>query len=373
MPQFTVKATDFRILEQLEWRPEGVCLLAGPNGAGKTTVLDVLLFLRALWDSGHEAALNAVGGTHLQRIGAEADQPVKLEVRIDDIVWRLRFPMSGGGLAGTFGEELLRGGQVVLRAAMFDEGWYLGAERQERDERRCCARVLWDKGESPWMKPLVDALTSFRIYKAYQLDNVKQGSGRKVLRRHLHSSGSNLWSLLDNWSSSPQRSGGRFDWVMAQARAAFPGVFERVEFDMGLPFILKPGMTDPADGLPPDRAADGLLTGLLHLTAVAGAPTGSIVAIDEMENQLHPHAIRALIGAMRERAEAEDLTVILTTHSPVVMNEFKGDEESFFVLDPTVQRPMPVPLEEHRDAAWLSHFALGDLYERSAIAAPKQS
>ena len=68
---FTVRATDFRIIQLLDWSPEGVCLLAGPNGSGKTTALDALLFLRALFDSGHESALNAVGGTHLQRIGAE--------------------------------------------------------------------------------------------------------------------------------------------------------------------------------------------------------------------------------------------------------------------------------------------------------------
>ena len=371
MSRITVKATDFRVIGQLDWSPQGVCLLARPNGAGKTTVLDLLLFLRTLWRSGHESALNAVGGTHLQRIGAAKEDPVTLQVQVGDIRWRLRFPMSAGGLKGSYGEELLRGHDVVLRAAMFDEGWYLGAERRALDEHRCCARVLWDNGDSPWMKPLVDALTGMRIYKSYRLNQIQRSQAITASHSYLHGTGKNLWSVLSTWRAAPRRYAGRFDWVMAHARRAFPGQIDTMEFDRGLPSLFIPDSPDPASGLPPERAADGFLTGLLHLAAVAGAPAGSLVAIDEMENQLHPHAIRVLLAAMRERAEAEDLTVILTTHSPVVMNAFKGEEGSFYVMDTAGEGPTPVPLSVHRDPTWLSHFALGDLYERSAIAAPK--
>src|SRR6185369_13240532 len=132
-----------------------------------------------------------------------------------------------------------------------------------------------------------------------------------------------------------------------------------------------PGAADPEIALPPERAADGLLTGLLHLTAVAGARRGALVAFDEVENQLHPHAIRSLFAAMRRRAEEQDLTIIITTHSPVVMNEFRDDLEQVFVLDrSTNSNEFPVRVTDLHSEEWLAQAKLGTLYDQLAFGAP---
>ena len=112
------------------------------------------------------------------------------------------------------------------------------------------------------------------------------------------------------------------------------------------------------------------MTGLLQLTAVVGARPNAIIAFDEMENQLHPHAIRSLLKAMREQAAQRDLTIIITSHSPVVMNAFRNEPQQFFVLQPDADRT-PVPLTELHDEDWLAAFSLGDLYDRLDFAAPR--
>jgi predicted ATPase len=158
--------------------------------------------------------------------------------------------------------------------------------------------------------------------------------------------------------------------VLAAARDAFPGQLGAIEFERGFPMLYAPDAPDPDRGLPPERAADGLVTGLLHLTAIAGAPSGSLVAFDELEDHLHPHAIRALLAAIRGRAEEQDLTVVLTTHSPVVMNQFLGDPGAVFVLDRReADRPQPIALTELHDEEWLSLMKLGTLYEHLKFAA----
>jgi predicted ATPase len=375
MTTITVRVTNFRMLERLQWRPEGVCLLVGANGTGKTTTLDVFQFLRNLFEWGHESAFASVDGGYFRRLGAPEEQPVAFEVEIDDIVWRLHFPMSNMGLKGQYGEELLRGGQMVLRAGVFDEGWYLGTQRMPLDEKRCCAKVLWDRGESNWMEPLVSALAGIRIYASFWLNQVRRPAPGGAPASFLHGTGKNLWSVLATWKGSSIRYRGQFEWVMSQARRAFPDVMETLEFDRGQPYLFRPGATDPADGLPPNRAADGLLTGLLQLTAIAGAKSGSIIAFDEMENQLHPHAIRSILAAMRDQADERDLTIVLTTHSPVVLNQFRDDPEQVFVLGQNGEGaegpPNPASMTDLHNEAWLAQARLGTLYERLAFGAPR--
>jgi len=105
------------------------------------------------------------------------------------------------------------------------------------------------------------------------------------------------------------------------------------------------------------------------LTAVAGAQPGTVIGIDEMENYLHPYAIRVIADSIRERAAEHDLTVLLTTHSPVLLNAWRDEPEHVHVIES--HGAPPQPLTELRDPEWLAHFALGTLYERLEIGAPK--
>jgi len=369
MANITIRATNFRVIKQLDWQPHGVCLLAGANGAGKSTCLDLLLFLRTLFEWGHESAFLSVEGSYFRRLGIMEDETVNFEVEVENIVWRLRFPMSDTGSKGAYAEELMHDGKLILRVGLFEETWQLDSKRLPLDEKRCCAKVLWDKEEPNWMKPLKTALSNILVYKTFYLNQVQRPGSVSNLVGYLHRNGNNLWSVLATWKNAPIRYGGQFEWVMSEARKAFPDIMGTVEIDRGQPYLFPPNSTDFADGLPPSRAADGLLTGLLQLTAVAGARSGAIIAFDEMENQLHPHAIRSLLNSMRMQAKERNLTIIVTTHSPVVMNTFRDNPEQFFVLQQNTDT-LPVPLSDLHDEDWLAAFSLGDLYDRLDFAAP---
>jgi energy-coupling factor transporter ATP-binding protein EcfA2 len=376
-PQLKLIARNFRTLESLEWSPRpGVNLLVGPNGSGKTTVLSALKFLSVLFRRDRAGALNAIRGVHLGRRGAPEAEPFHLELHHGEVHWTLDFPVNARGLTGTYGELLQHGDEVILRAKMFAEEWYLGTTRRKfPSDERCCARIFWDLTDPPaeWMRPLVDLLHNLRVYGVYNLEILRQPAQDDERAQTLHPTGRNLWQLLNLWKGSPRRHGDQFAWVLQAARDAFPDLIGDVEFEGSPPhgIIFPPGASDPESGLPAFLAADGLLTGLLHLTAVAGAPPGSIVAFDEMENQLHPFAIRSLLRSMRARAEERGLIILLTTHSPTVMDAFEGHEDRFYVMEPG-RSPLPIALSELHDPVWLTSFSLGLRYDRGDVAAPSR-
>lgn len=367
---FEIKIENFRALRRARWAPSGVCLLAGANGSGKTTMLDALTFLSVLFMRGHEDAFAAIGGRYFRSTAVAENEPVVFELRVDQITWRLRFPMATNGLLDSFGEEI-EGPGVSHRVGMFEQSWMLGSEKVRIDDVRCYSRVLWDRGDATWMQPLVNFITGVGVYADYELRRVKHVErlgGRQFI---LGESGVNLWSVLANWQSAPQRWEHRYEWVMAAIRKAFPDLIASIEFVDGFPELYPPGTGRREDALPAERAAAGLLTGLLHLTAVAGLPRGSLVAFDELENQLHPHAIRSLMRSIRERADEHDLTVVMTTHSPIVMNEFRDDLDRVYVLDrASTDASLPTPLTELMSEDALAQSRLGNLYDQLAFARP---
>jgi predicted ATPase len=155
---------------------------------------------------------------------------------------------------------------------------------------------------------------------------------------------------------------------------AFPGVADEIDFD-GVATATSLSLVTSArkPTIPVTFAPNGWLAGLLHLMAVAGAPPGTVVLIDEFENSLHPYAIRRLVKAFRGWAEPKQLTVILAGHSSALLDEFKEYPSHVFVMEPwrSGQPSMPLRLTDYRDPEWLKHFSLGELYRHEEFGGPK--
>lgn len=368
--KITFKAKRFRRLQSFCWSPEPVSVLVGPNGVGKTTVLDLLRFLSVTFSKDVPTGLGAAGGgDHFRSRGALPEEMVEFDLTVGDIRWSLRLPMTDAGLVSHYGEELYQGETRILRAAPFAEEWELDGVWRKHEDDRCCARRLWDQSRPAWMQAMYALLYDIRTYDVH-INEVAHGTTREDRNSFLHGTGRNLWAVLSAWKQAPLKFKGQYEWVLRNARIAFPDLIDTIEFEGGEAYIFPPGASDPADGLPPRRQPDGLLTGLCYLTALAGARPGSVVGFDEVENQLHPHAIRILMGAIREIADERGLKVVLTTHSPVVLDAFRETPNAVFVLDADAME-LPVPLDRLKNPEWLGMFSLGRLYDGLKFGAPR--
>lgn len=66
--------------------------------------------------------------------------------------------------------------------------------------------------------------------------------------------------------------------------------------------------------------SDGTLRVLAVAAAVLSAPRGSLVVIEEIDNGVHPSRADTLLNNIQKTAQERDLRVLLTTHSPALMD-----------------------------------------------------
>jgi len=370
----TLETRNYRSLRRTNWTPSGVCVLVGPNGAGKTTLLTLLEFLRNAYIRSASSAIDHIGGVYgLRSWGVPEEEPVILGLTVGDLRWELQLTAQGPTLSDRLGERVIKGDEVVLsRAASSQRLIYRGDEQLIGDhEERLAIRIVFDGEHPEELEPLVRVLTSTRVYRSYNLWGLQTNGSRQSGDLYLHPAGQNAFTVLRNWRDrrdlKPQ-----YEFVITHLRAAFPEIFVDLDFHVaGLTVtvdLIDPKWNQPC---PLALAPDGWITGLLHLTAIAGAVQGSLIAIDDFGNDLHPYAIRALIKAFRDWAEERDLTVCLASHSPVLLDEFKELASSVFVMEQGVEN-RPVPLTELYDPDWLARFSLGRLYEHGEFGGQRE-
>lgn len=75
------------------------------------------------------------------------------------------------------------------------------------------------------------------------------------------------------------------------------------------------------------QVSEGTIRSLALLVAIFD-PRHPFVVIEEPENSLHPWAVRVIVDACRVATETLDKQIVLTTHSPVVIDRMRPEEIS---------------------------------------------
>lgn len=366
MSRFTLTVRNLLALRNFEWTPEPVSVLVGPNGAGKTTALLVLKLLRAAIDRGWPQAVAMVlGGRHtIRSFGAADDEPIAIEVHINALRWRVEMLSRASDDGELFAESLYRGDEVVF--ARDDAGRMLVHGEPVKLRQPLTLRTFADGAlDLPEADVVAHFMRSITVYHDPDLFALRAGSDT-TQSRHLHSRGQNALTMLRQWHQRrPDRS--RYSFVLSGLRAAFPGLIEDLDFEEAgttlAARIYQPGRERSS---PLGFEANGLLSMLISLCALAASEDGGVVAIDEPENALHPFAL----GVFARRAEwvsrQRGVTVILSTHAPVLLDHFDAHPEQIYVLDPS--HPInPMALTTVKNPDWLRQFRLGMLYADGEI------
>ncbi len=368
-------------LKNVRWAiPEGVSVLVGPNGSGKSTLLRMLAVLRAaLAQTLPVAADHYFGGARgFRHVGAAETEQSRIELQVGDAQWWLRPTVQDASVSAQPEEEVRLSGKTVLRReagaaqATFGGAPLVCGGKLALAATVDYARTLGVEALSDSQRQVVAMLASTYFYQLYasydfNLSNLLRGGSQHGSDQILHASGQNVFTVLRNWSlkrdSRPQ-----YQFVIGALGTAFPD-FEDFDFEQAGTTVTVTVHHRGAKTFSILQESTGFVCALLHLTAVASASAGTVVGIDEIENSLHPEAIRSLLASIRRFAAERRLYVLLATHSPVVLDEFRDDPERVFVMEPG-RAVLPVPVSELFDRDWLSQFSLGGLYAGKDFGAP---
>lgn len=362
----------------LEFKP--LTVLVGRNDSGKTNVLDALLVLSHLANSGSSSLWSPPLGQFVENCWARS--PARMELRATGDTagapWTYGVtlePSSAEGETGHPAAEIAdgpwgsitwqRGGPRVLARggaalANLDEReggatkplWDLDVSRvawtdasrkglRETPEQRDEGRKRMDAarkhlfGVRDWLRQVTGG---WRKY-ALRPEAVRLRS-RPVVNRNpeVGNDGSGVPAVIDFWHREDRERFGRIETALALFAPAVKAIIPRedVEPPRGggeglvawkrLAFrVEKPGCV-----LDIERVSDGIVLVLAWLT-IANLPNAPrLIVVEEPENGVHPHSLGMVIDVLRDLAlgRVEGVPacqIVLATHSPFVVDCLKLD------------------------------------------------
>jgi len=355
---------NYRGIEAIKMNPKGVCPIVGANGAGKTTLFKSITLLSNTFKKGFGRALNLEGGAKDFQNFKLKDAPTLLAIEIDKLRWEISPSINRSDVVYALSERLKQDGRFLFKtqpdSARFE---YEDAEYTTNETTVALKRIYQSDKYYQQFNQIIQILTSYRHYHDYQLMELQRFGSPANNGTELDPNGLNAFAVLKEWKTS-KRFFERYEFVVEILQDTFPEFVGELSLStMGQTVFLEIYPPDSNLPIPVYHLSNGFLYILLHLIAVCSMPDNGIIAIDEPEKGLHPYAVKKLIEALKERAQEHHLTILLATHSPLILNEFKTEVSQVYVMEQNKSKQL-YRLDEIKDSDWLQNFKLGNLYGR---------
>lgn len=311
--------------------------LVGPNGAGKSNFIEALRFVTESLNTTLDHALREKGGIGEVR-RRSSGHPTHFGIRLE-------FVLPGGysghysfriGALPKAGFEVQREECRVYGPLLSDE-WFYEVENGTVKEShpKIVTSAASDRlylvavsGQSEF-RPLYDALSRMGFYNLNPdaIRELQTADSGEILRRD----GGNLASVLNVLKKENREAKDR---VVEFLSKVVPGVqdvsVKHVQKKETLEFRQKIGSNEAPWRFFAENMSDGTLRALGVLTALFQSANGGskrvpLVGIEEPEAAVHPGAAGVLRDALR--AAAENMQVLVTSHSPDLLDDKDVSDE----------------------------------------------
>lgn len=356
---FRLLIQNYRALKSVDLETHGVSLIVGANGSGKSTLLNSLTVLKNTIYGGFGYALNQDGGSQGFQNFNLLNAPTLYSLQMNGIQWEISPEVDNDGVKHPLPERIKLQGELTAKVVPGNTSFsYQYGNALVTKEKTALKKISETDVYAGELDIFIHALSHYRHYQDYQLKTLRYTGSPLNNDTKLHPNGINAFDVLRTWQSDKPFTE-KYQFVIETLRETFP-FFQDIGFESAGQTVSIKIYTNEFH-IPLLHVSNGFLGFLLHLIAICSAPENSIVSIDEPENGLHPHAIEQLIVACREWSAIKNMTILLATHSPLMLNQFNDCPDQVFVMG---AEENITQLDKLRDPEWLGYFSLGNLYGR---------
>ncbi len=370
-----LKIQHYKSIENLDLELSNLAVFVGPNGTGKSNLLDAARLIRDAAVSGLDQAISERHGIDsLRQWSPSRPYHMSFEVRLGN-----RF--GHGDLSFTLASS--RGNHQVLREA---GSWtparpnrgQISYKRDSKGEVRLYGlkflpprggnQVLAEEPDELFLRQLearefrglVNALASFEAYSIFP--NVLRTPQKVSNDRRLAASGENLTSIFKALTRSRRRGSLRARAEMLDALRQVLPMLDSIRIQSLGGLMVPVFRVREPDGRVHDfnvsQISDGTLRVLGLLTALYQPFRPDVLAMEEPEQTIHPGVLAVLADAVKEVSATSQ--VLLTTHSPELVDRFDPENVMAVDLEGTVTRVGPISAHQ-RQAVRDRLFSLGEL------------
>jgi len=384
----------YRSLKDVSWSPDDLNVLIGPNGSGKSNLLRVLELI----------SVSARGqlGKYIQRAGGmdplvwdgKADgikfvvetSPVEKnrDVDKDSLTYKMDMGRVGKGSTYRIDYELLgnyyrveKGEQIepfkmierdARNAVVFDENEHslVAPEESIIEEESLLSLSSGPFTQNRFIPPFQAYLAGWSVYHDLHV-NMDAPIRQPTIARHetrVEPDGQNLISVLHTLYTGDRDFKNDINLAM---RAAFGDDFDELVFPPAADQRIQLRVRWKTLSREQSAAdlSDGTLRFLFLLTVLASPNPAPLIAIDEPETGLHP----SMLPIVAEYAvdASERTQVILTTHSPQLLDAFKDVVPKTTVVKWAEGETVLQNVGGEQLARWLKKYSLGSLFRSGEL------
>lgn len=340
-------------------------VLIGNNGSGKSSLIEALETYRRVVLYGLDDAMQQfMGMEHVHYKRATHDAPISFQVRLLTKWGRSTLSMSVASDAARNRYSILDESQTGLPE-------FVHARAGVRAGKVVPKR--WQQGFSmlggePY-RELVELIETWQFVSlapdrmGFPLPQKRTGGAVRLAR-----DGSNIAEFLLEFR---ERDG-----------AAFQGLIDALAFVLPYATDLQPAVTTEIERkawlqlTEPNFKVPGwmLSTGTLRIVALLALlrhPTPPpLIVIEEIENGLDPRTLNLLVEEVRNATELKKTQVIVTTHSPYLLDLLALEHLLLVERDSSGEPKFFRPATDQSLSAWRDRFAPGQLYLMDRLHVP---
>lgn len=362
-------------------------VLIGPNGSGKSNFLEALSLLQAA-PAEVTRPIRDGGGVldwlHKSSIGSSSANAARLEavLRYPDGKQNLRYVMEFESEGGRFTicDEVIENekpdapnnatpyfyyrwqdGHPVLNVKELAKPRKLARESIRPDQS-----ILRQKRDSDFFPEITYIAEQFEQMALYREWTFGRYATPRLPQKTdapndmLETDASNLGLILNRLRGRPD--------ARRKIRDALRTVYEGIDdVDVSIESggSVQVVLMESCGKIPATRLSDGTLRYLALLTLLCDPTPPPLICIEEPELGLHPDVLPTLANLLRDASERTQLVV--TTHSPILLDAFTDTPEVVLVCERDESGSHLTRLDREELQPWLEKYRLGPLWMRGEL------